>query len=219
MLKRTLVSFMLLLVVCGCKENVLNVKIKYDQIHGLEQGDGVVFEQNHVGQVASIFYGEDGYYMVAVAIRKAFANAATEHSMFVITEDPQSSGKKAVEIIQFRKGGLPLEDGATVKGSSRIAKEEGLEKKFEAMKKGFEHLFEELGELPDSEQFKELERELERLAEQLKGSGESLRQKMEQELLPRLKEEIEKLREQLQKFGRQGEAKELEDHLERIRKI
>jgi hypothetical protein len=219
MTKRILVSFMLLLVFCGCKKSVLNFKIKYDKIQGLEEGDRIIFEHNQVGEVTSIFYGKDGNYMVDVAIRKAFANAATEHSRFVITEDPKTLGKKAVEIINSRKGGLPLEDGATVEGSSRTQGEEGLEKKFEAMKRGFEALFEELGDLPDSDQFKELERELEGLAEELKRSGKWLREKIEQELLPGLKEEIERLRERLQKFGRQGEAKELETHLERIRQI
>jgi len=117
--KKIVMLLMLLLVFWGCEEKVLNFRIKYDQTHGLEAADRVIFQQNHIGQVAGIFYGEDGYYLVDVAIRKAFANAATEDSMFFITEDPKNKGKKAIEIIQARKGGVPLEDGAIVEGSGK----------------------------------------------------------------------------------------------------
>ena len=224
LLRRILILLILFFGFLGCKESGLDVTIKYDQIQGLEEGDRVIFEQNHIGEVTRIFYSEDGYYTVDVEIRRAFANAGTEHSKFFITDDPKNKGRKAIEIIQARKGGLPLEDGARVKGSSKTSPVftqtgESLEKKFEDIKKGFERLIEELSSLPESQEFKKLQRELERLAEEMKRSGESVREKVEQELLPRLKQEIEKLRERLQKFGREEEVEELETQLERIRQI
>jgi hypothetical protein len=133
---------MLILGFCGCKESGLDVTIKYDQIQGLQEGDRVIFEQNYIGEVTRISYSEDGYYTVDVEIRTAFANAGTEHSKFFITDDPKNKGRKAIEIIQARKGGLPLEEGATVEGSSKTSAVfsptgESLEKKFEDIKKGF----------------------------------------------------------------------------------
>ncbi len=224
LLKRILILMMLFLGFWGCKESALDVTIKYDQLYGLEEGDRVVFEQNHIGEVTRTFYSKDGYYLVDVEIRKAFANSATEHSKFFITDDPRNNGKKAIEIIQTCKGGLPLEDGATVKGSSKTSAvltptDESLEKKFKDIRTEFERLLEELATLPESREFKKLQRELEGLAEEMKRSGESVREKVEQELLPRLRQEIEKLRKRLQKFGREEEAEELETQLERIRDI
>jgi paraquat-inducible protein B len=220
--KKILMLLMLLLVFWGCEEKVLNFRIKYDQTQGLEAADRVIFQQNHIGQVAGIFYGEDGYYLVDVAIRKAFANAATEDSMFFITEDPKNKGKKAIEIIQARKGGVPLEDGTIVEGSSKPSAVfsqlgQSLAEQLEGIKKAFEHLSEELTGVPESEEFKKLERELERLGEEMKRSGESVREKMEQEWLPQLQQEIERLRKRLQKLGREDEVKDLEIQLEKIR--
>ncbi len=224
MLRRMLILVMLFLVFWGCEESVLNFKIKYDQIQGLEEGEGVIFEKNHIGRVGEIFYTKEGYYLVDVAIRKAFANAATKDARFFITEDPENKGKKAIEMVQARKGGLPLEDGTTVEGSSKSSAVfsqmgESLEKRVEEMGKAFEHLFEELNGAPESEEFKKLERELERLAEEIKRSGESVREKIEQEWLPSLRQEIEKLRERLQKLGREQEVKDLEVQLEKIRGV
>jgi len=224
MLRRILILVILFLVFWGCEEGVLNFKIKYDQVQGLETGDTVIFEKNHIGEVIRIFYTKDGYYLVDVAIRKAFANAATEDTRFFIAEDPENKERKAIEIIQARKGGLPLKNGATVEGSCRASAvfsqmEQSLEKRVEDMGKAFDHLFEELQGVPESEEFKKLERELERLAEEMKGSGESIREKIEQEWLPSLKQEIEKLRERLQKLGREQEVKNLEVQLEKIRGI
>ncbi len=213
--KKIVMLLMLLLVFWGCEEKVLNFRIKYDQTHGLEAADRVIFQQNHIGQVAGIFYGEDGYYLVDVAIRKAFANAATEDSMFFITEDPKNKGKKAIEIIQARKGGVPLEDGAIVEGSGKPSAAfsqlgQSLAEQVEGIKKAFEHLSEELTGVPESKEFKKLERELERLREELQRSGQSVRKKMEHEWLPQLQQEIERLRKRLQKFGRENEVKDLE---------
>lgn len=224
MLRRVLILVISFLVFWGCEEGVLNFKIKYDQIQGLEEGDTVIFEKNHIGEVARIFYTKDGYYLVHVAIRNAFANAATQDARFFITEDPKNKGKKVIEIIQSRKGGLPLKNGATVEGSSKASTvlsqmEQSLEKRVEDIGKAFDHLFEELQGVPESEEFEKLERELERLAEEMKRSGESMREKIEQEWLPSLKQEMEKLRERLQKLGREQEVEDLEIELEKIRGI
>lgn len=85
MVKKILMLLLVASVFLGCKEMGLNLKVRYDQIQGLKEGDRVIFEQNHVGQVAGIFYSEEGYYLVDVIIRKDFANAATDYSKFIIT--------------------------------------------------------------------------------------------------------------------------------------
>jgi len=224
MLIRILILAILSLVSWGCEEGVLSFKIKYDQVQGLEEGERVIFEKNHIGEVARIFYTKEGYYLVHVAIRKAFANAATQEARFFITDDPKNKEKKAIEIIQAREGGLPIKNGATVEGSSKASAvfsqmEQSLEKRVEDIGKAFDNLFEQLQGVPESEEFKKLEREMERLAEEMERSGESMREKIEQEWLPSLKQEMQKLRERLQKLGREQEVEDLEIQLEKIRGI
>ena len=224
MLKRILILLMLPLVFLGCGDDALNIKIRYDQIQGLKEGDRVVFEQNHIGKVTGISYRADSYYVADLAIKNHFANAATENSKFFIIADPQNTGRKAIEIIQTRRGGIPLQDGAIVEGSTKFSAifskisadfEEGLED----LEKQFEQFFEDLRSVPESEEFKKLEKELERLAEEMKRSGKLAREKIQKELLPQLKEAIEKLRERLRKLGREEELEPLEIQIEKIREI
>ena len=70
---------------------------------------------------------------------------------------------------------------------------ENFEKGLGNLKEQFERFFEDLGSIPETEDFKKLEKELERLAEEMKRSSKSVREKIQKELLPRLKEKIEKL--------------------------
>ena len=212
------------LVFWGCKESPLRIKARYDQIQGLKEDDRVIFEQNHVGQVTGVFYSEHGHYVVDFAIERRFANAATEHAEFFIIGDPQNEGQKAIEMIQTRRGGSPLQDGATVQGSTKSSAvfgqmREDFEKGLDGFKEQFEQFFEDLRSVPENEEVKKLEKELERLAETMKRSSKSVQEKIQKELLPRLKEEIGKLRERLRKFGREEELEPLDTQMEKIMEI
>lgn len=218
MVKRIVMPLVLALVFLGCKERPLRIHVQYDQIQGLEEGNRVIFEENHIGEVTRVFYSAEGYYLVDVAIARHFANAATEHSRFFITRDPQSEGKRAIEMMQARKGGIVLEDGATVQGSTKSSAvfdqtKKGFEKGLDNLKQQFEAFFEDLKGVPESEELKNLEKELKGLAEEMKRSGKSVQEKMRKELLPRLQKEIEKLREELRKLGREEEVEPLEMQL------
>ena len=224
MIKKILIALILTSAFWGCEESALHIKIRYDQIQGLKEGDRVFFEQNHIGGVTGVLYSEYGYYLVDLAIERRFANAATEHSKFFVIVDPQNKGKKAIEMIQSRRGGSPLQDGASVQGSTKSSAvlgqmRENFEKKLGNFKEQFERFFEDLRSVPETEELKKLEKELERLAEAMKRSSKSVREKIQKEILPRLKKEIEKLREQLQKFGRKEELEPLETQMEKIMEI
>jgi soluble cytochrome b562 len=222
--KRMLILLLLTLSFIGCKEEGLSLKIRYDQIQGLKEGDRVIFEQNHIGQVVDVFYSEDGYYMVDVTIIKDFANAATEHSKFFVTSDPLNEGKKAIEITQTSRGGTPLTNGATVIGSARSSAQFNqmlgdFGKALEDLQKQFEEFLDDLRKIPESEEFKKLEKELDDLLEDMKNSGKEAREKIQKEVLPRLKRELEELRERLRKLGREKEVEPLEVQMEKIRKM
>ena len=224
MLKKLLVLLMLPLIFLACTESGLNLKIRYDQVQGLKQGDRVMFEENHIGMVEGVNYSDEGFYLVEIKIKKDFAKAATEHSRFFIITDSQDKSHKAVEMIQTRKGGALLQDNIIVNGSTRSSALfdqliKGFERGFEDFEKQFEQFSEDLSEIPESEEFKRLENELKYLYEEMKRSGKEMQEKIQKELLPRLKEELEKLRERLQKDGREEELKPLEIELEKIKKI
>jgi paraquat-inducible protein B len=224
MVRKILVPLMLGLVFLGCKESALRIKARYDQIQGLKENDRVIFEKNQVGLVTGVFYSEHGYYVVDLAIERRFANAVTEHAEFFIIGDPQNVGQKAIEMIQTRRGGSPLQDGATVQGSIRSSAvfgqmREDFEKGLEGFKEQLEQFFEDLKSVPENEEVKKLEKELERLVEIMKQSSKSVQEKIQKELLPRVKEEIGKLRERLRKFGREEELEPLDTQMEKIMEI
>jgi len=224
MVKKFLMLLLVSLVFLGCEETGLNLKVRYDQIQGLNEGDRVIFEQNHVGEVAGIFYSEEGYYLVNVVIRKDFVNAATDHSKFLITWDPEKEGKRAIEITQNPRGGTLLTEGATVIGTTRASPRSNqlwgdFGKTLDDLKKQLEEFADDLRKIPESEEFKELQKELERLLEEMKKSGDAAREKIEKEVLPRIKRELEKLKERLRRLDREEEVKPLEVQMEKLRKL
>ena len=221
MLKKILVLLILPFVLLACKENALNLKIRFHQVQGLKQGNRVIFRQNQIGTVKNLLYSDEEFFIVDIAIKKDFADDATEHSRFFIITDPQHKENKAVEMIQIRKGGKPLQNNATLEGSTETSVLlnqlfGGIENGLEDLEKQFEQFSKDLKSIPESEEFKKLEKELKRLAEEMKRSGQAVRQKIKEELLPQLKEEMEKLRKRLHEFGREDEMKPLEIEMEKI---
>jgi paraquat-inducible protein B len=182
-----------------------------------------LFEGNHIGVVTDVEYGQDAKFVVDIRIEENFANAVTEHSRFFIIED-QAKQSKGLAMIQVRKGGARLEEGAMVEGSSKYAAVFGqiwdeLGRKLDDLEKRFEEFSDDLKAVPDSEEVKQLQKELENLSEEMKQSSEAMRDKIQKEVLPRIQEEIEKLKEWLKEFGREEEVKPLETQLDMMREI
>lgn len=210
-----------ILLLFACKEAGLNLKIRFDDIQGLQADNRVLFESNHVGQVTRVFYDKQGYYLVDLIIKEDFANAATEYSQFYIIEDPQTEGRKAIEIMLLRKGGAPLADGAMVEGSTRSAAVyqkmlQDFNKQAGEIGRQLEKFFEDLKKLPESDEVKQLQRDLEELGRAMEEAGKATREKIENEVVPMMKEELERLKKRLENFGREKEVEPLEEQLERL---
>lgn len=199
MLRITWILFIWVLLLPGCWDRDLNIKIKYDRINGLEQGDRVIFDNNSIGHVDSVYHSEDGRYLVGVTIKRNFANAATENSRFYIIKDPRIKEKMAVELTRVNDGGALLKDGDTIEGSTRSsailekAREE-LEKSVEELRKQFDGFSRELKKIPENEEFRKFKDELEQLPDRIKKAGKAAREKIEKDVLPKLKREMEQLR-------------------------
>lgn len=199
MIKWTCVLFLLFFVFPGCGEKALNIKIEYDHINGLEQGDRIIFEGNHIGHVTNVFHTKGGRYLVGVSIKGNFKNAVTEHSRFSIVEDPKNIGNKAIEMSKIKPGGELLKEGETYNGSTRSSAffektKEALEKSVEELRKQFEEFSDELKKLPENEDFKNFKKELDTLPDKIRKAGESARKKLEKDVLPRLKRDMEELK-------------------------
>ena len=204
MFRKLVVLLMLSFVLFGFKATGLNLTIRFNKVDGLKESDRVLFEQNHIGDVTRVFYTKDGNFLVDVTIKKAFINAATQHSKFFITVDPHYEGKKAVEILQLKDGGEPLKNDDTIDGSSEYSAllfqiMDDLEKKLEDLKKQLEKFPDEMRKIPKSDEYKKLKKELERLSEEMKKLEETAREKIRKEILPRLKQEMDNLKERLHK--------------------
>jgi len=224
MSKKILIPLLLVFVFFGCEEDGLGLKIHFDDIQDLKEGDRVVFEKNHVGQVTGVSHSKEGYYVVDVDIKREFENTVTEYSRFFILADPQNKPRKSIEIKMIQKGGTLLADGAAVKGSDKSSENDNgmwneFSKGLEGLKKQFEQLSDDLSRIPESEEFKNLQKELDRLAEEMKKKGQEAREKIEKEVLPRLQREMERLREMLRELGREEKNEPLKTQLEDTRTI
>ena len=224
MLKSKWLMLVFLLLFGGCDHQELNFVICFDQIEGLTKGGRVVFEQNHIGDVTEIVYSDDGYYDVTVVIKKEFSPAVTEYSQFFIIDDSRQAGKKAVEMIQVRKGGKMLQDGARVKGSNKTEvffdqMRQRFQQGIERFGEEFEQFSEKLREEADKLDFKELEQEFDQLLEEMKRSSEAAREKMEKEILPKLKEELEALKKRLEELREDEKVKSVDNQIRKIEAI
>jgi hypothetical protein len=222
---RTMVFFLGgLLLILGCQEKGLSLKIRFQEINGLKVADHVIFEGNRIGEVTAISYTKKGSYMVNVLIPEAFANAANSHSIFMIGRDPEDREKRAVEVFNIEKGGEPLEDGSVVEGTSKpriLLNDVWGDFKGRLNKLGdtLEEMTRPLRDLPESEEVKKLEEQMKGLMEDLKRKGSEVREKFDKEILPELQKKIEELRDRLRKFGREKELDPLEEDMRRLRKI
>ena len=224
MLKKIFLLLLISSVSSGCYAGDLNLKIRFAQTEGLKADDRIFFDKNHIGKVEAISYSDGGDYIADVKIDKGFKNAVTEHSRFFIINDPSDKGRKAIEMVKVAEGGVPLVKGAVIEGTTRFALLFGqMEKDFgKAMSKlgiKINKLSDEVKQLPESEEIKNLEHYLNQLKETMKKSGKAFREKMQKEVLPWIQKEIEKLKERLKKFGREKEVEPLEVKMEEIRKI
>ena len=204
MISRKYFVFVAFLTLFSCQAGDLHFKIRFNEIMGLKSDDSLFFEGNSIGQVENVVYTKDGDYLVEVMIQPNFTNAATRDSQFYITTDPQTKGKKAIEIIQKKAGGEMLRDGETVAGLVKptifeefldhLQKEarryQGqLDDDFERLKESLRHNFQRLGD--------GLEETLDDLSEQFKRLSEKMQQIPDSQEMKSLEQSLDRLAEEM----------------------
>jgi ABC-type transporter Mla subunit MlaD len=217
------VLFLLLgaLVLSGCGSDMLDFKIRYQDVFGLRKDDRVLFEERHIGTVRDVTYTSQGDYLVDVSISKEFVDQITEHSRFYIASDPKNTDRQAVHTVRIKDGGTPIEKNAVVAGTTKYAVlmdrfGVGLRDNLKTLQSELNDLIESFRNLSESEQIKRLEKELDRLLADLQHLGGEMKHKLETEILPRIKDTIEELRRRLKELGREEELVPVERKVEEL---
>ena len=200
------------------------VFVRFELVNGLVVGDRVVFDGAGIGNVLEITYGDEGTFLVSLAINKDCRDFLTEYSRFTVIDDPREESRRAVEMILTRMGGAPLKYGSSVDGSSKYQvllemMKHDAQEGIGFLNQEFQRYAESLKSLSDHEQVEELERQIARLGQELKKTGRETREKIIAEIIPKLEKEIAELRERLEALGRGEEVEPLEKELEKIKYI
>jgi ABC-type transporter Mla subunit MlaD len=205
----------------ACFEGTHDFTIRFSDVHGLQKGDPVYFEETAVGSVAAVDYTDAGRFRVKVALEKAHASAATDASRFYIDRDPAKSNQRLVRIVQLETGGQPIEEGAVVAGHTKYAViAEGwarqLGHNMTIWESGINAFLKELQSITTEEQVAEIERQLDEIIAALGDMSRDMKRRLENDILPLLREKIEELRRILEKSGREEDVERLEDKMDAI---
>jgi ABC-type transporter Mla subunit MlaD len=206
------------LAACG---GGLDFTIRFTAIEGLRTGDPVRTDTREIGEVRAVEYSDQGDYRVAVHIEGPHADQVVRRSLFFIDADPQRRGRKVLMVLSGPDAGTPIEDGATVEGTSKWAAL--MQRMTRQMETGVAGLAAEIGQywqdlqnLSTSEQAERLEQELDRIIAELKRLGASARHELQTKILPRLRDQLEQLRRKLEGPEHEEQLDRLEDKVERI---
>jgi paraquat-inducible protein B len=212
-LERWASAVLLLLMLAGCGDRNLHLKLHYRSAEGLAAGAPVVFENRPIGSVEAVEPDPAGGYLVRIALSNKFAAAATADSRFYLAEQQAEPGKKRIEIEQTRPGGPVLAEGSRVEGSERsgslipfgdIFRQVG--ESLRGMREQVEQFQKDLQKFQGSEEAKRLQEEWRRLTDEVQKAQSQTEESVKKDLLPKLQEEMNRLREQFQRLEPKGQG-------------
>jgi len=182
----------------------LRFNVKIDSLDGLKQGDRVYFKDYPVGKVESITVSKDGSFIIQVSIQDAQRAAAMKNHLYILDDDPESPGRKAIMIKKGEKPStVPIHDGETVTGFTSLSyylqkNRETIKEASEELSRSFDEFIQELKEFPESEQYLELKKNLQESLEELLREGERYKEKIQREILPELQQQLEDFKQKFQ---------------------
>ena len=94
-----LVILICLTILVGVEGDYLHISVRFKQVHGLVEGDRVLFKRDAVGFVECLTYTASGQFHVKLSIEKKSSHEITTFSRFIITDDIEIEGQKAITII------------------------------------------------------------------------------------------------------------------------
>jgi ABC-type transporter Mla subunit MlaD len=196
-----------LLLLVGCGDQGLHLKVHYRDTTGLALGSPVIKSAAAIGSVESIEADPRGGDLVGIEIKRPFAPMATAGSRFYLVEQPGNPGRKQIEIEKSEPGGPVLAEGSTIEGSERFSGLPPFGELFRHFGDGLkglrgqlEQFQDELRKAPDSAEAKRLQEEWRRLTDELQKAQAQAEESFKKDLLPKLEQEMDRLREQLKEY-------------------
>ena len=221
MIRSLLLTTMAILMMVGCFDSRHGFTIRFDDVHGLKQGDPVYFEASVIGTVEKVDYTDTGKFLVGVSLQEEFASAATNASRFYVDAEPHNRLQKVIRVVQLEPGGDPISEDAVVDGHSKytvlyeqFARQLG--KNIAVLESGINAFLEALQGFPESEQVRELERQLDEIIADLGNMSSEMKTTLENEILPLLREKIEALRKSLERIGRGDDLESIDRKMDAI---
>jgi len=199
-----LFSSLIMISSCFPLADDLRFNIRVESLDGLKQGDRVYFKDYLVGKVESIRVTQDGSFVIQVCIQDAQRAAALKSHLFILDDDPELPGKKAIMIKKGEKASaVPIHEGETVTGFTSLSyylqkNRETIKETSEALGQTFDQFIQELKDLPHSEQYQEIKKSLQESLEELLKEGEKYKEKVQQEILPELQKQLEEFKRKFQ---------------------
>ncbi|MBI9089086.1 MAG: MCE family protein [Desulfobacterium sp.] len=201
----------------GCTP--LDFTVTFEDINGLKVGDPVLVDKIQVGRVTAVSPPGNGTYAVSVEIDSDFKAFMTEHAIFRLKPPAATPGQTVLMVTQAAPGGTPLQKGAIVQGAEApsLPGISGISGMLKQLETGFEQFMDQVGKIPESEEYKELESAMDTLAKEMKASGKEVRETLKNEILPKLRKDLEMLKKRLEDRGQAVEP--LEKKLDTLRDI
>ena len=199
-----LFSSMAMLSACLPIADDLRFNVQIETLDGLKQGDRVYFKDYPVGKIESIRVAKDGSFIIHVCIQDAQRAAALKNHLFILDDDPELPGKKAIMIKKGEKPStVPIHEGETVTGFTSLSyylqkNRETIRETSEALGQTFDQFIQELKDLPQSEQYQEMKKTLQESLEELLKEGERYKEKLQKEILPELQKQLEEFKQKFQ---------------------
>ena len=182
----------------------LRFNVQIESLDGLKQDDRVYFKDYPVGKVESIRVSKEGSFIIQVCIQDAQRAAALKNHLFILDDDPELPGRKAIMIKKGDKPStVPIHEGETVTGFTSLSyylqkNREMINETSEELSRSFDQFMQELKELPESEQYQEMKKSLQESLEELLKEGERCKQKIQQDILPELQKQLEEFKQKFQ---------------------
>ncbi|MEA2110223.1 MAG: hypothetical protein U9P07_12495 [Pseudomonadota bacterium] len=199
-----LFSSMAMLCSCLSIADDLRFNIQIESLDGLKQGDRVYFKDYPVGKIESIRVSKDGSFIIKVCIQDAQRAAALKNHLFILGDDPELPGKKAIMIKKGEKPStVPIHEGETVTGFTSLSyylqkNRETIRETTEELGQTFDQFIQELKDLPHSEQYQEMKKNLQESLVELLKEGERYKEKLQQEVLPELQKQLDEFKQKFQ---------------------
>ncbi|WP_026611109.1 MlaD family protein [Methylocaldum szegediense] len=194
----------LILLLVGCSQDELELKLQLDTSGGLQPGDAVVIQGRTVGRVTAVETAGQNSYVAMLELDNSQTGTVTQSARFFVDEDPDNPDRRRVEILPGNADDPPLADGDTVQGSVRQMPLFPLGEIFRGFAEGLgifrdqvKRFESEMRRLPESEEMDKLRKEWARLLDELQSARAATEDSIKEDLLPKLQKEMQRLEDQL----------------------